>query len=368
MFYGSFHRASSKLTIGRRVDFWRRHFTRTRHLRMEPSGETRGAAEKHGVDMCGEAGELLTILQLSDSTFPISGFAHSNGYEAYLKNGLLRDVEAFAGFCEEILSNAATLQMPFVSASHTVCSSQVNDDATFDEDEKTHQESELLKRIAALDRRLSASLHNQVAARASVRQGKGLVSIVSDMFPPELQQEKLSACPETCLSASFGSQIGAPPSSSSYYSSSSSSCSSSSPPVVAPSFSEASKTCVQSERRRGRVLGRMRKWCEGNVAGMRGHFACVFGTVCALLNVSLETSQKAFLFALLRTTLTAAVREGSLISATQAQVLLYSSHRRIQELVRRYGQLGCEEAHIRFPLPEISHSTHELFFSKLFTS
>ncbi|MEJ7680971.1 MAG: urease accessory protein UreF [Segetibacter sp.] len=67
---------------------------------------------------------LLSLLQLSDPTLPVGGYAHSNGLETYVQQGIVKDIVTAREFVTEMLSqnlqytDAAFVSLAYNAAEH----------------------------------------------------------------------------------------------------------------------------------------------------------------------------------------------------------------------------------------------------------
>jgi len=102
------------------------------------------------------------IHQLSDSAFPIGGFAHSSGTEAVFQLGLVDSGQSLESLLSAQLRQVARLTLPFVL-----------------------EASRSKARLVDLDAIYQAMLSNHVARRASISQGQALILATSRSFPCE---------------------------------------------------------------------------------------------------------------------------------------------------------------------------------------
>lgn len=101
------------------------------------------------------------MLQLADSAFPIGGFAHSSGLEAFVQSGQIASVADLETFAGESIAQTMHGSLPLVSA-------------VFDDASATN-----LRRV---DRVAHSALWNHVAARASRAQGRALLDTAARSF------------------------------------------------------------------------------------------------------------------------------------------------------------------------------------------
>ena len=121
------------------------------------------------------------IWQLIDSKLPTGGFAYSCGIEAASQLGIIRrsDVKSLEFYVLGLLQQAASSDLPFVSASHRYGSHSVTPRDTPFQREKliTLHDSFLL-----LDREYSVTIANDVTRFASISQGISLLASAQYAF------------------------------------------------------------------------------------------------------------------------------------------------------------------------------------------
>eukprot|EP00922_Rhytidocystis_sp_ex-Travisia-forbesii_P014598 GHVS01021810.1.p1 GENE.GHVS01021810.1~~GHVS01021810.1.p1 ORF type:complete len:302 (-),score=14.75 GHVS01021810.1:25-930(-) len=188
--------------------------------------------------------ELLAILQISDSSFPIGGFCHSNGtktfgapslswksycclffrftisgYEAALQLGYIKGIGSLLSFCEQVVENTSSFYVPYVREAYNItatflstecqCGSTDSPSCSREDDGQdlvpvarlcltvgsdgrkpdtldncTCSKIDSLYEILKLDSFLDAAMSNHVSRRASIRQGSGLLVTAMETLIP----------------------------------------------------------------------------------------------------------------------------------------------------------------------------------------
>ncbi|KAK5742682.1 hypothetical protein LTR17_003214 [Elasticomyces elasticus] len=246
---------------------------------------------------------LHALLLLSDSALPLGSFAFSSGLESFLAHNkqhhassVSAKVQAFEAFLEHSLANVASTALPYVLTAYH------------------HAEQ-----LEDLDNDFDASTPCTVARRASITQGRALLTIW-----------------ERVLSASA-----------------SSSADSREAAKALTTFATASKTC------------------KPDLYGLQSnsHFPPLFGLTCRAL--SLAESETAYLFLLnhAKALLSAAVR-ASVLGPYQSQSVLASEklQRCIATCIKRESGRTAEEAAVTSPVMDLWMGRHELLYSRIFNS
>lgn len=244
---------------------------------------------------------LHALLLLSDSALPLGSFAFSSGLESFLahrkQSTTQQKTNAFHDFLNESLSNLASTALPYVlSAYH---------DPTLLDD---------------LDNDLDASTPCTVARRASITQGKALLSIW-----------------ERALS---GAVAGSEPSTASAA-------------EAISAFARAAKSTTKPDA----------------TSGLHGHFPPLFGCVAYALGLSEHETSYLFLLNHAKALLSAAVR-ASVMGPYQSQAVLASAslQAHINELIDRHRDLRAEDAAVSVPAMDLWMGRHELLYSRIFNS
>ncbi|KAG9235509.1 hypothetical protein BJ875DRAFT_421856 [Amylocarpus encephaloides] len=235
------------------------------------------------------------LLLLSDSALPLGSFAFSSGLESYLAH--TRPKSSFPDFLDFSLSSYASTTLPFVLGAHR---------------DPTH--------LIELDDALDAAIMCTVGRRASVAQGRALLSIWDRSFA-EARPAGSSLDVVTCLK-DFALQLRA-----------TSSAVSSAGPVVS------------------------------------AHLAPLFGAVASILGMSPQQTAYVFMLSHVKALLSAAVR-ASIFGPYHGQKVLASTdvQKGIQRAITREWNTKVEDAGQIVPVMDLWIGRHEMLYSRIFNS
>jgi len=109
-------------------------------------------------------GSGIRILQLTDATFPLGGFAFSYGLESMAKLGRIKDLDGFGRYLRNVLTQVSRADIPFVNSAH----------ACPEGDYQT---------LVPVFQRYHAATMVPAVRRASAAQGKALLHIMQSVYP-----------------------------------------------------------------------------------------------------------------------------------------------------------------------------------------
>ena len=244
-----------------------------------------------------------TLLLLSDSALPLGSFAYSSGLESFLahqkpypKNAT--PAQLFRRFLRLSIMSVTFTNVPYLLAGF--------------------RQSSLLE---DLDNDFDASTPCTVARRASVAQGRALVSVWENAL-------RLSVSSDLTAAVTAGGSVA--------------------------SFAKTLKSSILS---------------SAAIKDAYGHFAPLWGVVC--LALGLEVHQTAYLFLLnhAKAVLSAAVRAG-VLGPYQAQSVLAGQdlQAHIRDCVERVWNVLPEDAGQVVPITDLWVGRHELLYSRIFNS
>lgn len=239
------------------------------------------------------------LLLLSDSALPLGSFAFSSGLESYLAhhNGRAKSKEtAFPSFLTLTLTSLATTTLPYLIAA-------------FDEP----------LRLQELDETLDACTLCPVARRASVAQGKALLTLWERALKGEVTE---SAAKEALQE--FGRGL-----------------------KRAPTPSQKEETAL----------------------GFNGHFAPMWAAVTSAMGITLHESAYTFLFNHAKAVVSAAVR-ASVMGPYSAHGVLASTRLRgeIESIMNESWQVKVDDAGQGVPMCDLWVGRHEVLYSRIFNS
>ncbi|KAK4501332.1 hypothetical protein PRZ48_007140 [Zasmidium cellare] len=246
---------------------------------------------------------LHALLLLSDSQLPLGSFAFSSGLESFLGHKKLSNthlsssasakVAALQGFLEQSVANVSSTALPYVLAAYR------NPETLED-----------------LDNDFDASTPCTVARRASITQGKALIT---------LWEKALSGSANTTSSA----------------------------------FKEVANfaTCLKTNTPDPFGLQ------------LQAHFAPLFGVVCAALDLSTFDTSYMFLLNHAKAVLSAGVR-ASVMGPYQSHTIMASTNLQgwIKECIEREAGSSVERAAVTVPTMDLWMGRHELLYSRIFNS
>ena len=251
---------------------------------------------------------LHALLLLSDSALPLGSFAFSSGLESFLGHRkqptTQQRTKAFGLFLDQSLSNLASTALPYVLSAY-------------------HDPS--CDFLEELDNDIDASTPCTVARRASITQGKALLTIWERALAGAVQPGAQSEAAGNAISA----------------------------------FATAAKTSkpdVSSQF----ALG---------LQDINGHFPPLFGAVAYALGLNERETCYLFLLNHAKAVLSAAVR-ASVMGPYQSQATLASGdlQKHINELITKSQHLRAADAAVCVPAIDIWMGRHELLYSMIFNS
>jgi urease accessory protein len=244
-----------------------------------------------------------SLLLLSDSALPLGSFAYSNGLESYIAHQKTQRqhvsaISSFHKFLRLSVESVTFTNVPYLLASFR------------------HPAS-----LAELDNDLDASTPCTVARRASVAQGRALLSI----WEKALHHSAASRSTNAVRAAE-------------------------------------SITCL------GRSL-KLSALDTKDIADVNGHFAPLWGAVCSALGLEIQQAAYLFLFNHAKAVLSAAVR-ASVMGPYQAQSVLAGGplQAQIRGCLEKVWNVEPEVAGQVVPSMDLWVGRHELLYSRIFNS
>lgn len=234
------------------------------------------------------------LLLLSDSALPLGSFAFSSGLESYLAHHPSRPPPSIYPFLSHSLASVASTTLPYLLAAHRDPSA-----------------------LPALDDTLDACTLCLVARRASIAQGRALLTLWERAFRGTVD----ATLPASLALAAFAKEL------------------------------------------KGAGIERE----EGE--GLQGHYAPLWAVVTAAMGIGVQESAYAFLFNHAKAVVSAAVR-ASVMGPYQAQGVLAGNWLRdkIARCLRENWEVEIEDAGQVVPLMDLWVGRHEKLYSRIFNS
>ncbi|KAG6051228.1 hypothetical protein E4U17_006254 [Claviceps sp. LM77 group G4] len=262
------------------------------------------------------------LLLLSDSQLPIGSFAFSSGLESYLAHSVClarrrrtttsitttttTTTSSFSPFLALSLSSFAATTLPFVLAAHRNPSS-----------------------LASLDDQLDAAVVCTVGRRASVAQGRALLSIWERSFRKALPSSQADV------------------------------------PYLREFSTLLRQAKTPAEEQGSAVVGGE----EDMPPLVSAHLAPLFGVICAIVGLSLRQTAYVYLMSHSKALVSAAVR-ASMFGPYQAQRVLAGEEVQsmVTRLIEREWETGVEDAGQSVPMMDLWIGRHEVLYSRIFNS
>lgn len=283
---------------------------------------------------------LHALLLLSDSALPLGSFAFSSGLESYLAHHpsapASSKLSSLHTFLRLSVSSAASTALPYVLACHR-----------------------RPERIEELDNDYDASLVCNVARRASVAQGRGLLSVWERAFRGRYAAKEAvsqNGDAKGVLDGEGEQEVAAQ--------------------ALAAFSTRLRAASLQQSQMKSDSTGQAGADESDDeppaVPPPSAHLPPLWGLITLLLGVGARESLYLFLFSHLRTVVSAAVR-ASVLGPYQAQALLASGwvqdliNGKLQEWWEKEGD-GTEEAGQVVPVMDLWVGRHEMLYSRIFNS
>ncbi|TVY87852.1 putative urease accessory protein UreF-like [Lachnellula willkommii] len=235
------------------------------------------------------------FLLLSDSALPLGSFAFSSGLESYLAH--TRPASSFPAFLNFSLASYASTTLPFVLAAHR---NPID--------------------LVELDDTLDAAIMCTVGRRASVAQGRALLSIWDRSFS---------------TAAPVGDTAGA----------------------------------VEMLKEFSLLLRSTSSVVSGDLPTASAHLGPLFGAIACVLGMSLQQTAYVFMLSHVKSLLSAAVR-ASVFGPYHAQKVLASVEVQdgIRQAIAREWDTRIEDAGQSVPVMDLWIGRHEMLYSRIFNS
>jgi len=275
----------------------------------------------HGVDLKNgghiaslKSQSLHTLLLLADSALPLGSFAFSSGLESFFAHKKITGNDGqtlqvlFSSFLSISMQSLASTALPYVLAAYR---------APY--------------RLEDLDNDFDASTPCTVARRASVAQGRALLSVWDRSFRSHYQQGQ-----ECQIATNETNNLDPDQKNAS---------------LLLSNFSTSLRASSNAD------------------LPVNAHLAPLWGVVTLVLGIDLKSSAYLFIFAHARTVISAAVR-ASVLGPYHAQAVLASTdlQQQIDGLVGKYWDRSTEDAGQSVPVIDLWVGRHEKLYSRIFNS